>query len=62
MDVFPSSGEGWETPTCVATPHLKTETDPVSETLRYFVLLTIPDDGQSPKKTANPDSVGCLVF
>jgi hypothetical protein len=29
-------------------PHLKTETDPVSETL-CFLVSRIPDDGQSPK-------------
>jgi hypothetical protein len=29
-------------------PHLKTETDPVSETL-WFLVFRIPDDEQSPE-------------
>jgi hypothetical protein len=32
----------------VSPSHLRTETDPVSETL-YFLVSRIPDDGQSPK-------------
>jgi hypothetical protein len=32
----------------VFAPHLRTETDPVSETL-CFLVSRIPDDGQSPK-------------
>jgi hypothetical protein len=33
---------------CTSSPHLRTETDPVSETLR-FLVSRIPDDGQGPK-------------
>jgi hypothetical protein len=32
----------------VSSPHLRTETDPLSETL-CFLVSRIPDDGQSPK-------------
>jgi hypothetical protein len=35
-------------------PHLRTEIDPVSETF-YFLITTIPDDGQSKKKSSNSD-------
>jgi hypothetical protein len=38
-------------------PHLKTETDPVSETLSSLVYR-IPDDGQSPK---NPVTLKCYT-
>jgi hypothetical protein len=30
-------------------PHLRTGTDPVSETLFSLIFFRIPDDGQSPK-------------
>jgi hypothetical protein len=29
--------------------HLRTEEDPASETMCYFVLFRTPDDGQSPR-------------
>jgi hypothetical protein len=34
---------------CLPLLHLRTETDPVSETLCPLVFFRIPDDGQSPK-------------
>jgi hypothetical protein len=36
------------------SPHVRTETDPVSETL-CFLVYRIPDDGQSPKKSSNSE-------
>jgi hypothetical protein len=58
LDLFPSSGEGGgpmvevtlsKGPNKVAvSPHLRTETDPVSETL-CFPVFRIPGNGQSLK-------------
>jgi hypothetical protein len=33
---------------CVSVPHLRMDTDPVSEML-CFLVFRIPDDGHSPK-------------
>jgi hypothetical protein len=56
--LFPSSGEGEDTHSVAPSkgpnwvyafpPHLKTETDSVSETL-CFLVSRILDDGRSPK-------------
>jgi hypothetical protein len=57
LDLFPSSGGGRETPTqlgpleelTLVTGQLRTERDPVSQTL-CFLVFRIPDDGQSPER------------
>jgi hypothetical protein len=64
LDLFPSLGERetpsllgpletvnlnyWTQYSRRLRPHLRTETDPVSETLR-FLAFRIPEDGQSPE-------------
>jgi hypothetical protein len=60
LHLFLSSGERWEDTysiwlewtqqsRCLPTPHLRTETDAVSETLCSFRSFRVPDDGQGPK-------------
>jgi hypothetical protein len=58
--VFPVDSKWWETMLyntrdywvfglCLPPPHLRTETDPLFETLCSLMFFRIPDDGQSPK-------------
>jgi hypothetical protein len=64
LDLFLSSGEGWDTSTLLGLleranrPNrvdvfhpspLRTERDPVSEMFCSFMFFRIPDDGQSPE-------------
>jgi hypothetical protein len=44
----------------VPPPHLKTETDPVSETLWFLICQRIPDDGQS-ENPCNPELLCCFL-
>jgi hypothetical protein len=50
--------EGREPKECPPSPHLRTETDPVSETL-YFQIFSVPEVEQNPKPIT-PSSVYLL--